>query len=175
MFTFIPLCRSIPHTSEATPSPCVTCVMRWGSTADKQTPHTQATKAKNWFQVSKAELSTEDYLHKAATLELVSCLIDLPFPHSPAWAFTCLLRLSESILENIAHERGRRDFFKKRKISHSLRNKVFFPASHCWQPAITHVALIPTIFMWNWSNNVVSFAFFCNTWSSWLFRSKIFV
>lgn len=66
-------------------------------------------------------------------------------------------------------------FKKKRKISHSLRNKVFFPASHCWQPAITHVVLIPNIFMWNWSKNVVWFAFFCNTWSSWLFRSKIFV
>lgn len=47
-----------------------------GSTTDKQTPHTTT---KNWFQVSKAELSTEDYLHKAATHELVSCLIDLPF------------------------------------------------------------------------------------------------
>ncbi len=47
-----------------------------GSTADKQT---HRTTTKNWFQVSKAELSTENYLHKAATHELASCLIDLPF------------------------------------------------------------------------------------------------
>lgn len=34
---------------------------------------------KNWFCVSKPELFTEDYLYKAATHELVSCLIDPPF------------------------------------------------------------------------------------------------